>query len=306
MAAAGSEAGAWLRQMAQAVQSLNYVGTFVYQHPSGLEAMRIVHASENGVEHEKLSSLTGPVREVIRDNRMVTCVLGDRRAVMVSQSRPRQPFPAGFARDIRGLSDYYEFRMGARDRVAGIVCQEVEVAPRDAYRYGHRLCIDAERRMLLRARLTEPDGTLIEEVMFTDIRYPEDIDEALLQPSLDESGLRWVREPRHADSPAPADWRSRWVVQQLPPGFAMTDHSHHQFVSHGPNVEHWVYSDGLASVSVYIEKMRDQAGGDAEGVSRRGALNAFGTRVAGHYVTVVGEVPRATVELIGRSVRYRP
>ena len=68
-------------------------------------------------------------------------------------------------------------------------------------------------------------------------------------------------------------------------------------------VEHWVYSDGLASVSVYIEEAHNEE--KYGGVSHRGALNAYGTMVAGHYVTVVGEVPRETVEMIGQSVRIK-
>jgi sigma-E factor negative regulatory protein RseB len=68
-------------------------------------------------------------------------------------------------------------------------------------------------------------------------------------------------------------------------------------------VEHWVFSDGLASVSVYIEASIDKD--EYSGVTHRGALNAFGTMVDGYYVTVVGEVPRRTVELMGKSVRIR-
>ena len=83
----------------------------------------------------------------------------------------------------------------------------------------------------------------------------------------------------------------------------LTDHNWHRLSADDPGVEHWVYSDGLASVSVYIEDSRGQ--GDYSGATHRGALNAFGTMVDGHYVTVVGEVPRHTVEMMGRSVSIK-
>jgi len=304
-AGAAAEARAWLNQMSQALQALDYTGTFVYQRQGSLEAMRIVHAADDGVEREKLSSLTGPLREVIRDNQVVTCILGDRRAVMVSKSRPRQPFPTSFARDIGDLEQYYRFEMGGRDRVAGLTCQVIEVQPRDVYRYGHRLCVEVGRRMLLRSQLTDERGRVIEQVMFTDIAFPEEIDEAELRPDLEQAGFTWSRESEHQQPAPQAGSHQHWKVERLPAGFMMTDHSWHQLDNHAPGVEHWMYSDGLASVSVYIEKARD-AGEDYRGMSRRGALNAFGTMVNGHYVTVVGEVPRATVEMIGRSVRYQP
>ncbi|NHZ69829.1 MAG: hypothetical protein GWP20_01175, partial [Thermotogales bacterium] len=90
----------------------------------------------------------------------------------------------------------------------------------------------------------------------------------------------------------------------VPDGFMLTDHNWHQLSAHEAGVEHWVYSDGLASVSIYIEKSQKEH--DVySGRSHRGALNAFGTMVADHYVTVVGEVPHQTVEMIGKSVRIQ-
>ena len=62
----------WLDNMSTALQSLNYDGTFVYLHDGKLESMRIVHqASEQGGQ-ERLMSLTGSPREVLRDNKAVS------------------------------------------------------------------------------------------------------------------------------------------------------------------------------------------------------------------------------------------
>jgi sigma-E factor negative regulatory protein RseB len=65
-----------------------------------------------------------------------------------------------------------------------------------------------------------------------------------------------------------------------------------------------VYSDGLATVSVYVEQL--PAPEDAfNGLSTMGAVNAYGRLLEGHQITVVGEVPPVTVELIARSVERR-
>jgi len=68
----------------------------------------------------------------------------------------------------------------------------------------------------------------------------------------------------------------------------------------GQLAEHFVLSDGLASVSVYVES--DPQGG-LEGDTRIGAIHAAGRRVAGHQVTVVGEVPLQTVEAVLAGIR---
>jgi sigma-E factor negative regulatory protein RseB len=67
-------------------------------------------------------------------------------------------------------------------------------------------------------------------------------------------------------------------------------------------VEHLVYSDGVASVSVFVEpsgKKKD----DLAGASRIGAANAYTAEIDGHQVTAVGEVPTDTVRMIARSMQ---
>jgi sigma-E factor negative regulatory protein RseB len=303
-ARAESEARGWLQRMSGAAHSLNYVGTFVYQHRGNLEAMHIVHAMDEDGERERLMSLTGPQREVLRDNEVVTCILADSQSVVVNKSRPRNPFPASLPQELTELERNYRFEVKGSDRVAGLRCRVVAVQPRDAFRYGRELCIHEDTYLLLRSAVTGPRGA-IEQIMFTSVEFPERIAEDDLLPGLGGAGYTLKREPdQQPEAGDHATGELRWVVQQVPDGFMLTDHNWHQLSADEPGVEHWVYSDGLASVSVYIEKSQKEK--DAySGMTHRGALNAWGTMVAGHYVTVVGEVPRRTVELIGRSVRTR-
>ena len=299
------DAREWLERMSMASRSLNYTGTFVYQHQDSLEAMRIVHAmDEDEGERERLLSLTGPKREVLRDNQIVTCILGDSQSVVVNKSQPRTPFPASFPEGVMELEKHYRFKVLGQDRVAGLDCRVVAVEPRDQYRYGRRLCVHDDSHLLLRSELTGAGGRAIEQVMFTTVEFPQTIATADLLPNLDGANFTWKHEPEHQPEPGDGSTDSRWKVVQVPDGFILTDHRWHKLSAHEPGVEHWVYSDGLASVSVYIEKSQKE--NDVyKGVSHRGALNAYGTMVAGYYVTVVGEVPRQTVEMIANSVRIR-
>jgi sigma-E factor negative regulatory protein RseB len=143
----------------------------------------------------------------------------------------------------------------------------------------------------------------VEQVMFTSVDFPESIDETALLPDLGGADYTWQREPDEQPEPVREASDSRWKVFAVPAGFMLTDHSWHRLSADEPGVEHWVYSDGLASISVYVEAA--QGHDDYSGVSHRGALNAFGTMVDDYYVTVVGEVPRRTVELIGKSVQIK-
>jgi sigma-E factor negative regulatory protein RseB len=65
-----------------------------------------------------------------------------------------------------------------------------------------------------------------------------------------------------------------------------------------------VFSDGMATVSVYVEKLPPDSNAFT-GLSNMGAMNAYGTVIDGHQITVVGEVPAATVQYMARLVGRR-
>jgi sigma-E factor negative regulatory protein RseB len=66
-----------------------------------------------------------------------------------------------------------------------------------------------------------------------------------------------------------------------------------------------VLSDGLATVSVYIDETAEISQA-FEGATRSGATHAVARPLAGHQVTVVGEVPQQTVQWIADSTRHKP
>jgi len=64
----------WVQKMSDAMRNLNYQGDFVYLHENRLEGMRISHYRDEHGEKERLISLNGEAREVIRDNQNLTCI----------------------------------------------------------------------------------------------------------------------------------------------------------------------------------------------------------------------------------------
>lgn len=305
-AAAADDAFLWLDRMSQAVQQRNYIGTFVYLHDGHMESMRVVHRRDGDGERERLYSLTGVAREVIRDNEKVTCILPDSESVMVSASKPRSPLRSKWLQDLDQLARSYEIRLDGKDRVIGRLARVVDVLPRDQYRYGHRLWLDVESDLMLKSMVLDERGRVVEQMMFTELELPEVISDSELAPSLNGKDFIRYDDRRKPRSGADSNGEPRWEATGLPAGFELKHHNRHG--KSGPHgvMEHLVYGDGLASVSVYIEEAGDDEEMRFRGSSRRGAMNAFGTLADGYQVTAVGEVPAAAVELIGRSVRPRP
>jgi len=293
----------WLDDMSGALRSLNYDGTFVYLHDGKLEAMRVVHQTDEQGERERLVSLTGSPREVLRDDRVVTCIMADNKSVMVGQSRPRQPFPV-VPDDLESLSRYYQLQEAGDDRIAGYMTRVITVTPRDRFRYGYRFWIDTGNYMLLKSDLTGVDGKAIEQVMFTRLNVGDKLPVDALQPSLTGDGYNWTRQGTDSRGPAAGAELPAWIVKQIPAGFEMTDFQRKRMRKEGAPAEHQVFSDGLATMSVYIEKLNTDSEA-FQGLSSMGAMNAFGAVVDGHQVTVVGEVPQATVQMVARSVTPR-
>ncbi len=303
--AATDDARDLLRQMSEASMGLNYRGTFVYLHNGQLEAMQVVHRAAKEGEQERLVALTGEAREVLRDKDRVTCILPNSKAVMVDKSIPRQPFPAALPRDLEALTDTYEFQVLGEDRVSGRPARIVAIRPLDAFRYGYRLWLERDIHLLLKSDLIDSDGRAVEQMMFTDVEILDAVSDAALTPSLHGDGYTWheQKEGGAADDHAEAG-ESAWSVTGLPAGFMRTHRNRHSMPSAAVPVEHMVFSDGLATVSVYIEPRQADAQG-LSGHSNMGAVNALGVQVGDYQVTVVGEVPRLTVERIGQSVRRR-
>ncbi|MBZ0070481.1 MAG: MucB/RseB C-terminal domain-containing protein [Thiohalobacteraceae bacterium] len=305
--ALADEARDWLHDMSAAAQSLNYRGTFVYLHNGQLGAMRIFHQATVDGERERLVALTGEAREVLRDSQYVTCILPKSKSVMVDRSVPRKPFPGRLPRDLGTLDDNYEFLALGEDRVAGLPSRTVEIRARDTYRYGYRLWLERGSKLLLRSDLIDTDGQPVEQMMFTDVEIVDHLDDADLEPILRGEDYTWVGHRNDgaagasSEPSAGSDWSAGW----LPPGFMLAQHSRHPMPSDVAEVEHLVFTDGLATVSVYVEP--ETSGREPlSGHSSVGAVNAYGSRSGDDRITVVGEVPRTTVERIGASMRRHP
>ena len=296
LAFASEDAQQWLDRMSRAVQTLDYEGTFVYSHNGKMETMKIVHALGPDGPREHLISLSGEAREMIRDRGILTCIWPGSRSVVVEQARAKAGVPSGLAGQPPMVSEHYELAVGGRERVAGLNCRIVDVRPRDTFRFGYRLCIAEDNGMLLKSLMLDATGTPIEQLMFTSIDFDGEAD----SERFDESE-RPVQDASADPETYPAD--PAWRLTALPPGFVLRSVVSRPMHKEGQPVQQMIVSDGLASVSVFIaEPAEDEQ--FYQGVTDTGALHAYARVMDGYQITVVGEVPEATVRLIGGGLTY--
>ncbi|MGH8501081.1 MAG: MucB/RseB C-terminal domain-containing protein [Gammaproteobacteria bacterium] len=296
------DAKVWLDKVADAVQSLNYEGTFIFIRGDKVDTMRIVHGrNEHGVR-ERLVTLTGEAREVVRDRGVLTCVWPRKNSVMVEGTRASHGIPSTIPSRTRGLEDHYRLRVDGKNRIAGTACRNIAVEPRDNLRYGHRLCVAEDSGMLLESMMLNARGEPIEKVMFTSLKLRERIPDEQFEPTMIEDDHVWQRAgPRQ--QPFELEPDPGWRIERKPPGFEVTAVTKRVMAASPQPVQHMILTDGLASVSVFIARPVDRAA-LFEGTTRSGALNAYARSLSGHQITVVGEVPEQTVKMIGLSMTY--
>jgi sigma-E factor negative regulatory protein RseB len=291
---------AMLTRIQRSAQSLNYDGTFVYQHGDQLDSLRIVHKAGDGAARERLISLNGAPREIVRTEQEVRCYLPDENAVTVEhRGADQRNFPAFLPGPLTAVDSAYRVRVGKGGRVTGRQARAVLIRPRDSYRYGYQLWADEDTGLLLKASLVDENGVIIEQYMFTQVVIGRPIPDSELAPQNPGKGFVWQRA---ADAPEPAPTVA-WRAGQIPSGFRLTASMQRHLPDRRQPVGHLVYSDGLAVVSVFVEPVENTRNTrPLNGLTRMGGVHAFGRVVDDHQITVVGEVPAATVELIGSTM----
>jgi sigma-E factor negative regulatory protein RseB len=290
----------WLERMTRALAQQNYDGRFFHLTESRSETMRIIHRVDKGKVSERLVSLDGSGREIIRDDEQVVCYLPDKRTVLVEKRTDNNSLLAALPIYTESLEEHYNIeKIGKIAKTGGRRTQMIVVQPRDQYRYGYRLWLDQETAMPLKSQLSDRSGRVIEQILFAELNLRDRIPLAELKPAVAADGFRWLRQ-----DPQPvrlAGATVGWSVIRLPAGFRLTTWRIQAIAGSSAPVRHLVFSDGLASVSVFIEPRAPQAL-PMHGLARVGAAFAYSRDLDGHQVTAVGEVPAATVEAIAAGV----
>jgi len=303
----------WLEKMNQALATRNYDGTFFHLSEGRVETMRIVHRVRAGRVTERLQSLDGSGREFVRNNGELTCYMPDQHMVLVEPRQDRGPFLGSLPKFGAPVDDFYRIEALPTTRILGRPARAIAVNPKDQFRFGYRLWLDEKTAMPLKTQLCDSHGRVIEQIFFARLDMPENIPDSDLAPTVRTEGMRWVRQGAHQDTASPA--LSAYRASELPPGFHLTVSGAQSFGGESVPASHLVYSDGLATVSVFVEAPREPppgslAAADAVppeppmlGLVRMGSGYAFSTVVQGHQVTAVGEVPAETVEFIAHSIK---
>lgn len=286
-----------LNKMSDASLTRNYQGTFILRKADELSTLHVIHGMDGRGVWESLESLNGEPRKVIRQNDKVISIYPGEKLLTVRHSQSEKSLHPQLPENIGELETHYTLKRLDNDRIADYPTLVLDLKPKDKYRYGYRYWLANDTGMLLRCDVFDDKQVILEQMMFTDLEYLETIPKmAFSKVALKAYTIKTFNNPV-----AEVSDETAWQVMSPPDGFLLSQ-SHYRELSPGLKLLQLVYSDGLASVSVFIEKISGNVQ-HLVGASSRNAIHAFGVQLKDHHVTVVGEVPAATVQKMAQSTR---
>ncbi len=272
----------WLERMGQVGQGYTYDGVLIYRRADKMHTLRLFQETLDGEPVEHLQSLDGVPQEITLTNQHLSCQLANYQVVLNRSGQRSVLWPIA-TRDWTRVQQHYQIELGEQMRIAGRESQVLRITPKDQARYGQTLWLDAQTAFPLRADLFDAVGNNLSQWSFTTLsltalpaKAPREL--PLVPKSIAGAYRLHLREPE-------------------PLGFRVVMRS--AGVEDTINwAEHWMLSDGLATVSVYLEPHTEASTGYLKGLSEHVPIHAYGRSLGAYHLTVVGEVPAATVQTL--------
>ncbi len=289
----------WLEVVVFARHQTDYSGVFVYQYDNRVETSSIVHVYQPDGEYEKLESLDGPKREIISHDGKIWGLVND-KMVPLGSNYGHGSFPSLLPEQLAALKANYKAKLLGMERVAGYNTQVILFQPQDNLRYSHEIWVHTDSGLLLKAAVLGDNNKVAEQYAFTQLQIGGNIDRSWVK-ECDAAAAKEKNTPENPKDIKPVN--SGWVADMLPSGFKKTLEIERQMHGRHAPVTQMVFSDGLSSISIFIEP-DDGDDDDEDGLSSRGAVNLYHKVLDNELITVVGEVPPRTVMQVLDSVRY--
>jgi sigma-E factor negative regulatory protein RseB len=301
---AAEDAWLLLQKTAYAARELNYQGVFVYQNGKQTRSVQITHMNQNGQEMARNVVLDNGVqaaqpREVYSQGNNVVIVRPKNQKVVMEKRRGQNLFPAMLPTDLRAIEASYGAQLGALEMIAGREAQIIELVPNDAFRYSYKIWADTEFGLLLKMTLLDSKKQTLEQIQFNQISMLNSQDANWFQPKID---VTKSYEMEDATAASPID--SSWIVAELPAGYVKVEHRSLVVPGKTAPVDQMIFSDGIASVSLFIEPVT-KGMHPKMGHMLIGSTNICANVIGGYQITVVGEVPEATVMQIAKAVSFK-
>lgn len=288
----------WLMHMHEASRQRNYVGTFVVSSQAGaMSTARIWHACDAEQQVERVENLTGAPRSTLRRNDEVVTLWPEKRVARTERRDSLGVFPDLLKSSGTAIADFYTARHAGSGRVAGYDADVVHIAPKDGLRYGYRIWSEKQSGLVVKLQTLGGAGEVLEQAAFSELQLDAPLKaDQLAEQMAPPAGWR----VEHSDVVKTDAATEGWALKAAPPGFKPMS-CYRRRGSAAQGTVQWIFSDGLASVSLFIEGY-DRQRHLQEGLFAAGATQTLTRRIEDWWLTAVGEVPPQTLRTFAQNL----
>lgn len=298
---ATNDAAALLQRMSEAARKVAYDGVFVMQHGGTMQTLSIANRPAGGAKESRLAALDGIEREIRCSQTGSISRITEGGHIKLEKRLNSRYFPDLLPPNAASLAAWYGVKLGERARVAGLECRQVEILPKDAFRWGYVLCADKDTGLPLKAMMVNESGQPLMQYAFAEIHIgnlPKD--ESKTESKAQQSA--WSLPPP-LELPRPVT-QAAVSVNHLPPGFARISAVKRKLPNKPGEVEHWVFSDGLTHISLFLEPASHPIE-SVRGQSKQGLINMAKRQVGNLQATILGDAPWPAIEAIAMGLEAR-
>jgi sigma-E factor negative regulatory protein RseB len=299
----------WLKRMHQASTDRSYIGTFVVSAGGHMSSAKIWHVCEGKQQMERVETLTGAPRSIFRHNDQVVTFMPDHKVARSEKRESLGLFPELIQAADSRITDFYKFRQDGIERVAGVEADVIMLIPKDSLRFGYRVWTERNNGIVVKLQTLDIDGRILEQAAFSELQLDAPVKmDKLIQMMGRLDGYR-VERPVLVKTTASAEG---WALKVPVAGFnSMSCYKRPVSAGMAPantaageGPLQWIFSDGLASVSVFIEPL-DRQRHIRESSLSLGATQTMTKQLDAYWITLVGEVPMKTLRLFASGLGHK-
>jgi len=284
----------WLMRMHEASRQRAYMGTLVVSAGSSMSASRIWHVCDGEQQMERVETLTGAPRTTIRRNNEVITFVPESKTAWVEKRESLGLFPELLRTPGNLIPEFYGVNETGTERVAGHLADVVEILPKDTLRFGFRIWSEKKTGLVVKLQTLGEQGAVLEQVAFSELQLDAPVSMSKLSRLMKDTKGYDVQRPALRKTTAEAEG---WRLKEPVPGFLPMSCYTREVAEAPVGVAapmQWVFSDGLASVSLFVEPFDPQRHGREKSLIN-GATHSLTRHVGAYWLTVMGEVPTATL-----------
>lgn len=295
----------WLMRVHEASKTQTYIGTYVVSAGGTMSSAKIWHACEGNQQIERVETLTGAPRSIYRHNDRVVTFMPDHKLVRSERRESLGLFPELLKSTDNRIADFYQVRPDGVERVAGVEADVVVLAPKDDMRFGYRVWTEQKKGIVVKLQTLDTDGRVLEQAAFSELQLDAPVkSDKLLYLMGKVDGFR-MEQPVLLKTTASAEG---WLLKSTVAGFkSISCYKRPGAATPGAGNNEplqWIFSDGLASVSLFLEPF-DRQRHEKEASRSLGATRTLTRQLGAYWLTVMGEVPMTTLKLFADGLERK-